>query len=165
MSSALARVRVIALGNADAGDDAAALSVLDALAADPVPGVELELVRAGRPGVGLLDWLETELGVVLVDVIRAGETPGTVRVFELAEAQRLADARAQSSSHAFGPAEVLRLGEALGRALPRGYVVGIEGARFEPGSGLSDEVAAALGALRVAVGRCAHALARGAEEG
>ena len=32
MSSALARVRVIVLGNADAGDDAAALSVIDALA-------------------------------------------------------------------------------------------------------------------------------------
>jgi hydrogenase maturation protease len=164
VSASLGRVRVIALGNADAGDDAAALTVVEMLANDPVPAVELDIVRAGRPGVGLLDWLETELPVVLVDVIQAGDAPGTVRVFELAEAQRLADARPQSSSHAFGPAEVLRLGEALGRVLPRGYVVGIEGARFVPGSGLSEGVVAALGALRVAVGRCAYALARGAEE-
>ena len=131
------RVRVVALGNATASDDGAAL--LAAAEVDPAL-----VVPAGRPGPGLLDLLADPTATVLVDVTRSGATPGRIVGFDLADLPDAALAEPQVSSHGFGPAETLRLGRALGRALPRGTFVGIEGARFDPGTELSPEVAAAL---------------------
>jgi hydrogenase maturation protease len=152
-------VRIVALGHPDAGDDAIALRVLDELAAPAGGSLELELVRAGRPGVGLLDLLETDRPVVIVDVLSTGAAPGTVRALELRDAADAAISGARASSHDFGPADVLRLAGVLGRTLPRGRVVGVEGARFERGAGLSWEVAGSIAALRDAVLRAAHELA------
>ena len=48
------------------------------------------------------------------------------------------------STHAFGAAEAIELARVLGRLPRRLIVVGIEGARFDAGVGLSPEVAAAV---------------------
>ncbi|HCO61832.1 MAG TPA: hypothetical protein DIT58_16775, partial [Porticoccaceae bacterium] len=50
--------------------------------------------------------------------------------------QRLAPT-AQTSSHGFGPTEVLSLAKALGRTLPEGYFVGIEGEEFQASNAFS----------------------------
>jgi hydrogenase maturation protease len=147
-------VRVIALGNPHAGDDGAALRAV----------VELddhaEVVRAGRPGPGLLELLSGNGAVVLVDVIRSGAAPGTVVSCPLDDLVDSAVATSSVSSHGFGPAEALRLGRALGRGLVPGCFVGIEGACFEPGAGLSASVRAAMPELVRAV-RAALAHTRG----
>lgn len=140
----MSRVRVICLGNRHACDDGAALRAADALDDD-------EVVRAGRPGAGLLDLLDGEAPVVLVDVTRSGSTPGTIHRLVLADVTEAALAGPNVSSHGFGPAQALELGRVLGRALPDGAFVGIEGVRFDPGDELSPAVAAAMPALIAAV--------------
>ncbi|MCA9691718.1 MAG: hydrogenase maturation protease [Nannocystaceae bacterium] len=147
----MSRVRVICLGNAHASDDGAALQLAGALA-----GCEVRC--AGRPGAGLLDLLEGGAPVVLVDATQSGAPPGTIHTLELAALADAALAGPNVSSHGFGPAQALVLGQALGRPLPRGIFVGVEGEQFTPGEALSPAVAAAMPALTRAVQAAIEAL-------
>ena len=133
-------VRVIALGSAMSQDDGAALAAARALEGEP----GATIVLAGRPGPGLLDLLTPDAPVVLLDAVRAGAAPGEVVALSLEALAGAAVASDAVSSHGLGVASALRLGAALGRALPPGRFVGMGGARFEPGEGLSSAVAAAL---------------------
>ncbi len=146
------RVRVIALGNSMAGDDGAALAAVARLGED-----EAGIVRAGRPGVGLIDLLDGDRPTVLVDVTRSGAPAGSVLRLPLREVPDAVRADPQTSSHGFGPAEALRLARVLGRRMPPGEFVGIEGERYGPGGELSLAVAAAMEVfvveVRAALGR------------
>jgi hydrogenase maturation protease len=133
-------VSVICLGNRHASDDGAALRAADLLESE-------DIVRAGRPGAALLDLLDSDMPVVLVDVTRSGAAPGTIHRLGMNELASAAIAGPSLSSHGLGPGEALELGRVLGRPLPPGRFVGVEGDRFEPGGELSPAVAAALPAL------------------
>lgn len=138
-------VHIIVLGNESAGDDGAALAACGRL------GAGMQIVRAGRPGAALLDLLEPDVPTVLVDVTRGAGAPGLITSVPLKDLPRVVFAQSQFSSHGLGPAEVLRLAEALDRTLPPGFFVGIEGERFEPGVGLSRSVEENLESLLAAV--------------
>ena len=131
-------VRIVALGNQDRGDDGAALLVAARFE------TEASLVLAGRPGPGLLDLLPPDRDCLLLDVTSSGPPPGTLHQFPLEGLNPglLPDARV--SSHGFGPGEALALARTLGRRLPAGYFIGIEGEYYELGTGLSPAVEEAL---------------------
>ncbi len=141
--------RIIALGAELARDDGAALLAADLLARDPE--LRAEVIRAGRPGPALIDHLVDPVGsgrpVLLLDVIRAGLEPGQLLTLRLDELLVAAVPGSSLSSHGFGAAEALRLGAALGRPLPPGQFVGLEGLDFRAGPGLSPAVEAALPAF------------------
>lgn len=121
-------IRVIALGNPHRGDDAFMLALAEQVCGqDP----RVELILAGRPGLGLLELLNTTKPVLLLDVVVSGAEPGTLH--ELALAELPLRPLASTSSHGQGPAEVLALALALGRVLPRGELLGIEAGHFELG--------------------------------
>jgi hydrogenase maturation protease len=138
-------VRIVALGNADRGDDGAALVV-----ARRFRDV-ITVFLAGRPGPDLLDLLPAEEECILMDVVSSGSAPGTLHRFPLGELTpgRLPDLRV--SSHGFGPGEALSLGRALGRPTPQGLFLGIEGESYGVGEGLSPAVEEALPRLENAV--------------
>jgi hydrogenase maturation protease len=148
------RARVIALGNEAAGDDGAALAAARAAA----EGSEIEVVLAGRPGVGLLDLLEAGTPVVLVDVVRSGAAPGTLVEIPLDAVADRAVLAPFTSSHGFGPGEALALARSLGLPLPRGVLIGVEGARFDAGAPLSPAVEEAVPMLAAAIRRAALSL-------
>lgn len=151
-------VRVIALGSSMSRDDGAALVAARALEGDE--GVEV--ILAGRPGPGLLDLFVADRPTLLLDVVRRGARAGELVELELA-ALRAAALRPEAlSSHGLGVASALRLGAALGRALPPGCFVGIGGARFDPGDVLTPDVAAGIGAM-VRAARAAIARLRAAD--
>ena len=95
-------------------------------------------------------WNNADL-VVVVDAVASGAPIGTVRVLEvdvagLSQFESDADPVVSlSSTHGIGLAGVLRLARALGQAPRRLVVVGIEGERFDLGTGLSERVASATG--------------------
>ena len=132
--SANGSLSIIALGNPDRRDDGAAL-----LVASRFEG-EVPLVLAGRPGVGLLDLMIPSRTCVLLDVTRSGAPPGTLHRIPLQalDPESLPDARV--SSHGFGPGEAIALGRALGRELPKGLFLGIEGGDFAQGRTISAAV-------------------------
>jgi hydrogenase maturation protease len=114
------RVRVIGVGSAARGDDAG-LRVARALATGPLPA-HVAVACCERPLPDLLDALEGVDAVILVDAMRSGAAPGSVR--RLAR-EELAS-RPATSSHGFGVARALDLAEALRGGLPRLAILGIE---------------------------------------
>jgi hydrogenase maturation protease len=135
------RVVVIGIGNAARGDDAAGL-----IAARRLGGLEHE----GDPVVLLDLWGDADLAVV-IDAVSSSAAPGTIHRFDATASPLPTYLRSSSSTHAIGLAEAIELGRALGRLPARLIVFGIEGERFEAGTGISRAVAAAAEALAVAV--------------
>lgn len=126
---------MIGLGAADRGDDAAGLEV--ARRVKRAPSVER---NAGS--LGVLDLWEDADEVIVVDAMRSGEAPGTVRRFD----GHLDEMPTGTfvTTHALGPAEAVELARVLGRLPSKLTVYGIESARTDLGAELSPEVAVAV---------------------
>jgi hydrogenase maturation protease len=90
--------------------------------------------------------------VIVIDAVRSGVAPGTVRVVELdvdtdsraGQGDQASVAPGTTSTHGLGLEGVLRLARAIGQAPKRLVVVGVEGERFGVGEGLSPAVVAAV---------------------
>ncbi len=132
-------VRVIAVGERARGDDGVGPAVADALEARG------HAVRRlwGEPAE-VLEALSGAAAVVLVDAVRSGAAPGAVSVLDLAGVRLRETAGLRTSSHGLGLGEAVELARALGELPARAALVGVEGARFEPGAGLSPAAAAAI---------------------
>lgn len=145
-------VKVIALGSRTLCDDEVALEAAQRVAS------RAEVILAGRPGPGLVDLLDPGRLTVLVDVVHAGLPPGRVITVPLGDLRDGAIGGQPVSSHGLGPAEALRLADALGRDLPRGLFVGVQGENFDPGQGVSSTLNQALPALVAAIEAAVDAL-------
>ena len=130
---------VVGLGNAARRDDAAGLIAARRLGALGLVAREHE----GDP-VALLELWRGAESVVVIDAVRSGAAPGTVHRLDASCAPLPAGLRGSTSTHAVGLAEAIELARALGRLPGRLLVYGIEGARFEAGTGLSPPGEAAV---------------------
>lgn len=155
-------MRVIALGNAMASDDGAALAAAARLHADKTPGLDIRL--AGRPGPGLLDLLDPTIPTLILDVVRRGAAPGELIRIPLDQLAQAAAVDGALSSHGLGLGQAMQLAEQLGRPLPPGLFLGIGGERFSPGTALSPRVQAGLHAWCAAARAALEALERAAGE-
>ena len=134
------RAVVLGVGNAYRGDDAVGLAVA-ARVRERAP--ELDVVVCEQEPVQLLDaWAGADLGL-LVDAVSSGAEPGTVHRLD-ATAEPVPATVFRGSTHAFGVAEVVELGRALGRLPGRLLIFGVEGAAFSAGDELTPAVAAAV---------------------
>jgi len=134
------RVVVVGMGSEYRRDDGAGPAVAHRVAGHCAGVAALGPIAEPLDLLGL--WDGADLAVV-VDAVRSGAEPGTVRVIELAaepERARADDPPGTTSTHGIGLAGVLRLARAVGRAPARVVVVGIEGADFGQGTGLSPAV-------------------------
>lgn len=137
------RVVVIGVGNDMRRDDGAGLAVLRRARVELPEGVEA-IERDGEPTRLLDTWAHADLAVV-VDAIRSGAAPGTIHRFDLTAGDTVPEASAVNSSHALGIGDSVALARALDLLPARLVVLGIEGAEFDDGPGLSTEVEAAVG--------------------
>lgn len=156
------RVGVLAVGNRFAGDDGIGPLVLDAVRnALPEQVVARELDGESTRLIEAWDGLDA---VVVVDAASTGAPIGTVhRLVEVAPSDprrpRAVDGTRvaitmpgrRRSTHGAGVAEALGLGRMLGRLPAEVVVIGVEGAHFSPGMGLSQGAADALPAAVAAV--------------
>jgi hydrogenase maturation protease len=85
-------------------------------------------------------WDGADLAIV-IDAVRSGAAPGTVRVVDLA---RQAGDLGVTSTHGISLSGVWRLAQAVGQAPARVVVIGIEGEDFGRGVGFSPAVGAAI---------------------
>ena len=135
------RIVVAGIGSEYRRDDGAGPAVA-AQVADLVGGVtDLGAIADPLDLLGL--WDGADLAVV-VDAVRSGAEPGTVRLVELDTAAGtgpVGDTSRTTSTHAMGLTDVFRLAQAVGAAPGRVVVVGIEGSDFGQGTGLSPAVA------------------------
>jgi hydrogenase maturation protease len=152
------RVLVVGVGNPLRGDDGAGLEVARRLR-ERAGADAIEVGALEREGIGLLDVWEGARAVVLVDSVRSGAAPGTIHRLDATDRPLPARLRSSSSTHAVGISEAIELARAVGRLPSRIVIYGIEGSRFETGTALSAEVAAAVGRVVDAVLQEARELA------
>lgn len=126
-------VTVLVCGEPMRGDDAVAMSIVDAL--PPSTRALAEVLYVGAPMPEHL--VAVSAPVILVDAVE-GPEPGTVidlPLDELAEAAR--SDTFTGSSHALPMATVLGIVESIGGSLPPGRFIGVAGRAFELGAHLS----------------------------
>ena len=140
----MTRVRVVGVGNPEAGDDAVGL--LGVRAARPeLEALGVEVVETGA-GLHVVDLLAGVDAVVIVDAVResrGARPPGTIVRAEAGPEGLPAELGSSLSSHGFGVAEAVGLAAALD-GTPRVVVLGVEVADVVAGHGLSEAVAASL---------------------
>ena len=127
---------MIGLGNPERGDDAVGLLVVRRLLKrfKRVPeGVEIR-GHDGDPLALLELWRGCD-AVIVVDAMRSGMPPGTVRRFEAHRKPLPARLRFGVSTHGVGLAEAIELARALSALPPALIVYAIEGERFALGAG------------------------------
>jgi hydrogenase maturation protease len=136
---------VIGLGSPDRGDDAVGPAVARSVAALR-PGL---VVAEHEDPTALLDLWAGHDPVVVVDAVRSGAPAGTLHWLETGRTGPPLSAGAwtrsgHGSTHAFGLAEMVELGRALGRLPERLVVMGVEAEQFDHGAPLTPRVAAAV---------------------
>jgi hydrogenase maturation protease len=137
----VSKLLVIGIGNDYRHDDAAGLEVARRLKQQASPSCDVH-EQTGE-GTALMDlWKDAE-GVIVVDAVHSGASPGTVHRFD-AHLQTVPAPIFRDSTHSFGLIEAIELSRAL-KQLPSSLVVyGIEGEDFEAGTGLSAAVSRAV---------------------
>jgi hydrogenase maturation protease len=142
-------IAVIGIGQSLRGDDGigpAAVQLWSSVHPQTAKDPQLQIHLLETPGLGLLNDLEFPDAAVLVDAVSTGHPAGTLGVFDPIPNTGLA--AAEKTAHGFGIAETISLARKTGARLPRRLIlIGIEGAQYELGRGLSDSVRAALPAV------------------
>lgn len=151
-------VLVLGIGNELRGDDAAGVVIARRLLTHAIPaGVEVR--EASGEATGLIDAWEGRDAVVLVDAMRSGATPGTVRRLDASHEPLPTTLRGSASTHALAPGQAIELARALGRLPARVVLYAVEGGDFEAGASRSSAVRAATPDLAESVLREAAELA------
>ena len=144
------RYTVLGLGNRLETDEALGGLVVERLEAEPAILAELpapdavELVDGGTVGLGLIPYLTDLDGLLVVDVISAGEAPGTLLDLEGSTLMRHDQVM---SVHDLGAGELLGALHVMDAWPRRVRVVGLEPQAIELGLELTPPVAAGVPAL------------------
>ena len=128
------------------GDDRAGWAVAEAVRASAwfqslAPG-SVAVEWLDRPGASLLTALEGVAHAVLIDAMRSGAPPGTVR--EVGVDALIGPPGGLTSSHGFDLPGALQLGKVLGLLPPRLTILAFEAGSGKGLDGLSAEVRAAV---------------------
>lgn len=130
-------ILVIGIGTPDHGDDAAGLLVAGRVRAATSPRTVTVKELVGDQ-LALLDLWTGAREAYVIDAVCSGGPPGTVYRFD--GAQRLTAQFANRSTHAFSLADVIELARAMDRMPPRLIGYGIEGAQWDLGTPVSQQV-------------------------
>lgn len=129
---------IIGIGNRDRGDDA-----VGPIAAERLVARAFSAAEHSADGAALLELWDGHERVILVDAMRSGAPPGTIRRFD-AYREAVPKGAFGISSHLFGPVEAVETARGLGRLPPFMVIFAIEGEAFAFGEPLSSAVAGAL---------------------
>jgi hydrogenase maturation protease len=132
---------VLGIGNRDRGDDAAGPAVARLLQG-ALPA-DIDVTEHSGEAAALLGRLDGVTEAFLVDACASGAAAGTVQRFDAGTAP-LPQGLFGLSTHAFGLAEAIELGRALGQLPCRCVVYAIEAGSFETGAPLSPPVEIAV---------------------
>ena len=139
-------ITVIGIGQPLRGDDGIGPEAVRRwlLSYSPNPSDPLiKTVLLETPGIDLLDFLAEMDVAILVDAVSTGKPPGMVQVFSSFPETGLS--AAEKTAHGFGVAETIAIARKSGVRLPgRLVLIGIEGSRYDLGSGLSEPVRQAI---------------------
>jgi hydrogenase maturation protease len=139
-------IYVLGIGNVLMGDDGFGPSAVRAFEAAFEVGPDVEVVDVGTPGLDLMPWLFDADRVVIVDTVKAGAPPGTIRVYDKAAILKHAPS-VRIGPHDPGVKDALHAVEFAGRGPEAVTLIGIVPASVEMSTELSAPVAAAIPAV------------------
>jgi hydrogenase maturation protease len=135
-------LKVIGVGNEWRGDDAAGLLVARRLKEDQLP--EVEIAESRGTVTAVREAWKDAAGVIVVDAVVSGGCPGAIYRFNAHGAGVPVELSRSPSSHGWGVAEALALGQLFKELPPWLIIYGIEGKNFGPGQEVSQEVEVAI---------------------
>jgi len=141
-SPSACRLMIVGCGNPAAGDDSAGIEIVRRLT--ELGGCGCDLRAETAPGVGLLDLFPLADVILLVDAVSSGRVPGTLHLTSLPSKGLKGRALGALSSHGWGLAEALKLARALGRTIPRLFLLAIEAGTVAQGAQRSPAVEQAI---------------------
>ena len=150
-------VLVIGLGNELRHDDGAGVEIARLLR-EPAERAGIEVREMQGEPLSLLDGWRHCGSLIVVDTMRSGAAPGTIRRIDVTD-EPLPAMLDASSTHAVGIGEAIELARTLDRLPPRVIVYAVEGRRFDAGLGLSEALTAVVPKLATIVLDEARALA------
>lgn len=136
---------VVGLGNPLMTDDGIGLAALARLDSEWELAEGVELVDGGIWGLRLLPEIEDAGRLLLIDAIDVDRQAGEVIVLEIEEIPMFLSAKL--SPHQVGVRDVLALAALRGRLPAETVAMGIQPARIEMGTEISDEAKASMDAL------------------
>jgi hydrogenase maturation protease len=136
------RLLIVGCGNPTAGDDSVGIEIVRRLR--ELGGCGCDLRAEAGPGIGLLDVFPLADVILFVDAVSAGGVPGTLYLTSLPSKELEPRALGSLSGHGWGLAEALELAHALGRTIPRLFLLGIEAGTVTPGAQRSPAVEQAV---------------------
>ena len=139
---------VVGIGNLDRGDDGVGRLVARKLVG-AMPD-DVEVIEHDGETASLLDRIEGVQAAYLVDACVSGAPSGTVRRIDI-HAEPLPGLQFGLSTHGFGLAEAIALGDALGRLPARCVIFAVEAGTVETGATLSPAVMDAVETVAAAV--------------
>ncbi|MCD6100268.1 MAG: hydrogenase maturation protease [Candidatus Marinimicrobia bacterium] len=128
---------IVGFGNVLYGDDGVGEVVIERLKECKEVNKE-DVVFAGTDGLILFNLVERNRPLIIVDAVKMGTKPGTIRKFEL-DSVRLNTMVENLSTHSFGLSELVGLIEGS-KGLGKVTVIGVEPKRCRLGELMSQEV-------------------------
>ncbi|MGO8735118.1 MAG: hydrogenase maturation protease [Terriglobia bacterium] len=132
VSPSASRLLIVGCGNPAAGDDGAGIEIVRRLSELGDCGCDLRVETA--PGAGLLDVFSLADVILFVDAVTSCGVPGTLYLASLPSEELEPRALGSISSHGWGLVEALKLAHALGRPVPRLFLLGIEAGTVAQGA-------------------------------
>jgi hydrogenase maturation protease len=129
---------VLGIGNRLLRDDGVGPYLVETLARTWGPEAGVEFVDGGTQGLSLLGFLAERPSLLILDACRAGDAPGTVRLFPYPDP--LVNARKSGSAHESNAGELLAAAALTGDLPPQVWILGVEPAEIETGLEFSEAV-------------------------
>jgi hydrogenase maturation protease len=117
-------ISVLGLGNVLMSDDGLGPVAVRTFEAWYIVPPDVQVIDLGTPGLDLLPWLADIDRVILVDTVKSGHPPGTVRVYDKVDLLRYPPT-ARVGPHDPGVKEALHALEFAGRAPREVMLIGI----------------------------------------
>jgi hydrogenase maturation protease len=136
------RLLIVGCGNPAAADDSAGIEIVRRLEEQGGCGCDLRAVTA--PGVDLLELFPLAEVILFVDAVASGAAPGTLYITSLPSQKIEPRSLGSISGHGWGLAETVDLARALGRKIPRLFLLGIEAGTVAAGAPRSAAVERAI---------------------
>jgi hydrogenase maturation protease len=133
---------VIGLGNEFRGDDGCGPAVARRINQSRLPGVEI--VQPLADGTGMVARWNGAEAAFLIDSVLSGSSPGRIFRFEPFLEPIPENVFRTTTTHRLGLTQIVQLARALGQLPKRLIAYGIEGASFDHGAKMTEEVAKAV---------------------
>jgi hydrogenase maturation protease len=133
---------VVGIGNPFAADDGAGIQLVRMLRLRS--DIHCRFLEMAHPGPDWLDSIGQASGILFIDAIVSGAEPGALYLIPLPSPMVDSRSNTSLSSHGLGLSETVELGYALGIAMPRLLLLGIELGSVTPGDSQSSTVTKAI---------------------